>query len=106
MSKLADCHRNKAESHFTNRGKSWSRTEGSGGKNREKGKVKTNTGEIRREKTTKATDIARIRIHKRQKSRALLALYSKQTQRRRQHEIYAQVAHRSDPLQWQLQRAG
>lgn len=58
MSKHADCHGNKAENHSTNRGKSWSRTEGSGGKNREKGKVKTNTGEIRREKTTKATDIA------------------------------------------------
>ena len=58
MAKHADCHGNKAESHSTNRGKSWSRTEGSGGKNREKGKVKTNTGEIRREKTTKATDIA------------------------------------------------
>lgn len=49
MSKHADYQGNKAESHVTNRGKSWSRTEGSSGKNREKGKVKTNTGRERSE---------------------------------------------------------
>lgn len=52
LSKQADCHENRAESHFTNRGKSWSRTEGSSGKNTEKGKVKTKTGQERSEEKT------------------------------------------------------
>ena len=62
MSKHADCRENKAESHFTNRGKRWSRPKGSSSKNREKGKVKPNkffsTGETGREKTTQVTDIS------------------------------------------------
>lgn len=62
MSKHADCQENKAESHFTNQGKRWSRPKGNSSKNREKGKVKPNkffwTGETGREKTKQVTDVS------------------------------------------------